>query len=208
MEGTGGGILGPLTVGVLAVQGGVREHVDLLDAQGVRTSMVRVPADLVGPHGSRIDALVLPGGESSVIVRLMKIFGLWEPVRSAVAGGLPTLGTCAGMILLADQVLDPAPGQGSLHSLDITVQRNAFGSQVDSAEATVDTVEGPVSAAFIRAPVVTRVGAGVAVIARRREVIVGVRQAAITGLAFHPELTGETRFHERLIADATLVRAA
>ncbi len=208
MEGTGGGILGPLTVGVLAVQGGVREHVDLLDAQGVRTSMVRVPADLVGPHGSRIDALVLPGGESSVIVRLMKIFDLWEPVRSAVAGGLPTLGTCAGMILLADQVLDPAPGQDSLHSLDITVQRNAFGSQVDSAEATVDTVEGPVSAAFIRAPVVTRVGAGVAVIARRREVIVGVRQAAITGLAFHPELTGETRFHERLIADATLVRAA
>lgn len=200
--------MGPLTVGVLAVQGGVREHVDLLDAQGVRTSMVRVPADLVGPHGSRIDALVLPGGESSVIVRLMKIFDLWEPVRSAVAGGLPTLGTCAGMILLADQVLDPAPGQDSLHSLDITVQRNAFGSQVDSAEATVDTVEGPVSAAFIRAPVVTRVGAGVAVIARRREVIVGVRQAAITGLAFHPELTGETRFHERLIADATLVRAA
>lgn len=188
-------------VGVLGLQGGVSEHIELLDALGVRTRWVRTPSDLIGADGVRLDAIVLPGGESSVIDRLLRMFDLFEPLRSVIGAGLPTLGTCAGLILLADQVLDPAPGQRSLQLLDVTVRRNAFGSQVDSAEVGLETVDGPVKVAFIRAPQVVEVGPGVEVIARRGEAIVGVRAGAITGLAFHPEVTGEPRFHQRLLAD-------
>lgn len=190
-----------VTVGVLGLQGGVSEHAELLDGLGVRTTLLRTPGDLLGPDGLRVDAVVLPGGESSVIDRLLRTFDLFEPLRTAIAGGLPTLGTCAGLILLATTVLDPAPGQQSLAVLDATVRRNAFGSQVDSAEVELDTSEGTVSVAFIRAPQVVACGPQVEVIARRGEAIVGVRQGAITGLAFHPEVTGEARFHQRLIAD-------
>jgi pyridoxal 5'-phosphate synthase pdxT subunit len=190
------------TVGVLALQGGVAEHVELLESLGARTILLRTPADLLGPDGLRIDAVVLPGGESSVIDRLLRTFGLYDPLREAIEAGLPTLGTCAGLILLANRVEDPAPGQQSLAVLDATVLRNAFGSQVDSAEVDLETTDGPVKVAFIRAPRVIATGPSVEIIARRGEAIVGVRQGLITGIAFHPELTGETRFHRRLLADA------
>ena len=191
-----------MRVGVLALQGGVREHVRLLDGLGARVELLRVPADLAGPDGLRVDGLVLPGGESSTIDRLLRTFGLFEPLRDAIASGLPALGTCAGLVLLADHVLDPAPGQQSLGVLDVTVQRNAFGPQVESAEVDLETTDGPVRVAFIRAPRVVEWGPGVTVLARLGGGVVGVRQGSITGVAFHPELTGETRFHRRLLEDA------
>ncbi|MFZ0530682.1 MAG: pyridoxal 5'-phosphate synthase glutaminase subunit PdxT [Propionicimonas sp.] len=194
---------GEPTVGVLALQGGVREHVRLLEGLGARVALLRTPRDLEGPHGLRVDAVVLPGGESSTIDRLLRSFGLFDPLRDAIASGLPTLGTCAGLVLLARRIQDPAPGQQSLGVLDATVQRNAFGPQVDSAEVDLETTDGPVRVAFIRAPRVVEHGAGVDVLARRAGSVVGVRQGLITGLSFHPELTGETRFHQRLVAEAS-----
>ena len=196
---------GRRTVGVLALQGGVREHAELLLGLGASVRYLRTSADLAGPDGLRVDALVLPGGESSTIDRLLRVFELFEPLRDAVAAGLPTLGTCAGLVLLARTVLDPAPGQGSLGVLDVDVRRNAFGSQVDSAEVGLDTTLGPATVAFIRAPRVERVGAGVEVLARRGSsdgegAVVAVRQGTITGVSFHPELTGETIFHASLLA--------
>lgn len=188
-------------VGVLALQGGVREHQQLLEALGAKVVLVRTPADLTGPDGLRIDGLVLPGGESSTIDRLLRTFGTFDPLRDAIIAGLPTLGTCAGLVLLADRVIDPAPGQQSLQVLDVTVRRNAFGPQVDSAEVDLTTIDGPVRVAFIRAPLVTKTGRGVQVLARHLGGVVGVRQGRITGIAFHPELTGETVFHRRLLAD-------
>jgi len=193
---------GRRTVGVLALQGGVREHAELLLALDASVTYLRTPSDLAGPDGLRVDALVLPGGESSVIDRLLRVFDLVEPLRHAVAAGLPTLGTCAGLVLLARTVLDPAPGQGSLGLLDVDVRRNAFGSQVDSAEVRLDTTLGPARVAFIRAPRVERVGAGVEVLARRDDAVVAVRQGPVTGVSFHPELTGETLFHRLLLAPA------
>ncbi len=189
------------TVGVLALQGGVREHQLLLEGLGVRVALLRTPADLAGPDGLRVDGIVLPGGESSTIDRLLRTFGLFDPLRAAIVGGLPTLGTCAGLVLLADRILDPAPGQQSLAVLDVTVQRNAFGPQVDSAVVDLASTLGPARVAFIRAPRVTGLGRGVEVLARRGDAVVGVRSAGITGIAFHPELTGELLFHRRLLAD-------
>ena len=195
--------MSPATVGLLALQGGVREHADLVAGLGARAALLRTPSDLLGPDGLRVDALVLPGGESSTIDRLLRLFDLADPLADAVAAGLPTLGTCAGLILLARTVLDPAPGQGSLRALDVDVRRNAFGSQVDSAEVdlptTIDADLGPARVAFIRAPLVERVGAGVEVVARRDGAVVGVRCDSVLGLAFHPELTGEPRFHRWLL---------
>ncbi|WP_425309539.1 pyridoxal 5'-phosphate synthase glutaminase subunit PdxT [Ammonicoccus fulvus] len=181
-------------VGVLALQGGVREHASLLESLGARVRPVRRPADLAG-----LEALVLPGGESSVLDRLSRTFGLFEPMREAIAAGLPTLGTCAGLVLLAADVIDPAPGQQSLGLLDIGVRRNAFGGQVHSAETLLDTELGPVRAAFIRAPEVVRVGPGVDVLARWNEAIVAVRAGHVVGLSFHPELTGDPTFHSELL---------
>ena len=192
-----------VTIGVLALQGGVAEHVRVLQELDARTVPLRTPSDLLGPDGLRVDALVLPGGESSTIDRLLRTFGLFEPLRTAITDGLPTLGTCAGLILLAREVLDPAPGQQSLGVLDVAVRRNAFGSQVDSAELDLETTDGPVRVAFIRAPEVVAVGPGVDVLARRGDAVVAVRSGVVTGLAFHPELTGEARFHRRLLAAAS-----
>lgn len=187
------------TVGVLALQGGVAEHVRLLEGLGANAVPVRAPSDLIGPDGPRVDALVLPGGESSAIDKLLRIFDLAEPLRDLVASGLPTLGTCAGLVLLATDVIDPAPGQQSLGVLDVSVQRNAFGPQVDSAETALETTLGPVKVAFIRAPIVTRLGADVEKLATWQGRIVAVRQGPITGISFHPELTGDRTFHRALL---------
>lgn len=190
-------------IGVLALQGGVVEHLKLLTGLGIDPISVRRPAQL-----DDLDGIVLPGGESSTIDRLLRLFGLAEPLAAKIRSGLPTLGTCAGLILLANRVLDPAPGQQSLQVLDITVRRNAFGPQVDSEQTTVTTSDGPVRAAFIRAPEVVEVGAGVRVIGRHQGRVVAVRSGVVTGISFHPELTGDTTMHRQLVASARRWRAA
>ncbi len=186
-------------VGVVALQGGVREHVELLASLGADPVPLRRPADLIGPDGLRVDAVVLPGGESSTIDRLLRLFGLGEPLNAAIRDGLPTLGTCAGLIQLASRIEDPAPGQAGFGALDVTVRRNAFGRQIDSAETLLDTAWGPAQVAVIRAPEVVSYGPSVTPIATLHDRVVGVTQGSITGIAFHPELTGETLFHRRLL---------
>ncbi len=180
-------------VGVLALQGDVREHVRALTAAGARPVLLREPADLAG-----IDGLVVPGGESTAIGRLLDVFGLVEPLRQRLAEGLPAYGSCAGMVLLADEVVDGLPGQPLLHGLDVTVRRNAFGRQVDSFETDLP-VAGlpgePVRAVFIRAPWVERVGPGVEVLAEAGGHPVAVRQGDLLATSFHPELTGDPRVH-------------
>ncbi len=185
-------------VGVLALQGDVREHLAALRRLGCAASAVRRPAEL-----AVVDALVVPGGESTTIVRLARTFGLLEPLRARVTSGMPTLGTCAGMVLLADRVLDGAPGQETLGGLDVTVRRNAFGRQVASFEDEVDLVgaAGPVPAVFIRAPWVESVGSGVEVLGRVARGpaagrIVAVRQGPLLATSFHPEMGGDDRVHE------------
>ena len=186
-------------VGVVALQGGVREHIELLTSLDADPVPLRQPADLVGSDGLRVDAVVLPGGESSTIDRLLTMFGLGEPLSAAIAAGLPTLGTCAGLIQLAAHIEDPAPGQRSFGVLDVAVRRNAFGRQIDSAEIRLDTSWGPAQVAFIRAPEVVSYGPSVTPVATLHDRIVAVTQGSITGIAFHPELTGETMFHRRLL---------
>lgn len=188
------------TVGVLALQGGVADHALLLEQLGARVVLVKKPEQL-----TELDALVLPGGESTTIDRLSRILGLREPLIEAISAGLPTLGTCAGLIMLARSIADPAPGQQSLGLLDVEVGRNAFGSQVDSAETTLTWQDAagsarPVRAAFIRAPRVISWGEKVEVAARYRSEVVGVRQENLLGISFHPELTGDTTVHEELLS--------
>lgn len=189
-----------MRVGVLALQGGVREHANLLAELGAEPVLVRRPDQL-----RDLDALALPGGESSVIDRLARSTGLFDPLRRLIADGLPTLATCAGLILLAQGVLDPAPGQQSLGVLDVDVRRNAFGPQLASAEVPLATRWGLASVAFIRAPAVERVGADVQVLAQHAGRVVAVQQGSIIGLAFHPELTGELLFHQHLLGLVRLV---
>jgi len=193
----------PVVVGVLALQGGVAEHVGLLKGLGAEVRLARRAADLAG-----LDALVLPGGESSTMSRLLVTLGLLGPLRDAAASGLPVLGTCAGLILLAREVLDPAPGQVTLGVLDVIVRRNAFGPQVESAEVDLPTSLGPTRVAFIRAPQLVSVGEGVEVLARLGESVVAVRQGPVVGLAFHPELTGDPTFHADLLRRASKARSA
>lgn len=190
-------------VGVLALQGGVAEHERMLAGLGATPVPVRSPAHVVG-----LDALVIPGGESSVLDRLVDVAGLREPLLEAVGGGLPTLGTCAGLVLLAARVENPAPGQRSLGVLDVTVRRNAFGRQVDSVETWASwRVSGSpdrIRAAAIRAPEVLDVGPGVEVVSTMAvdgvERVVGVRCGAVLAISLHPELTGDTTAHEALLA--------
>ncbi|MEV5071610.1 pyridoxal 5'-phosphate synthase glutaminase subunit PdxT [Microbacterium sp. LMI12-1-1.1] len=181
-------------VGVLALQGDVREHVRVLTELGAEVTTVRRPAELAA-----IDGLVLPGGESSVIDKLSRAFGMREPVRAAIAAGMPVYGTCAGLILLADRITDGIVGQQTFGGLDVTVRRNAFGSQVDSFEVDLDVPalgEPPVHAVFIRAPLVEEAGDGVERLAALDDGrVVAVRQGSLLGTAFHPEVTGEHRFH-------------
>ena len=178
-------------VGVLALQGDVREHLAALRAAGAEPVEVRGVVDLAG-----LDGIVLPGGESTTMGRLLTVFELLEPLRGALTAGLPVYGTCAGMVLLADQVRDGRPGQPTLGGLDVVVRRNAFGRQVDSFEAQLELDGvGEVHGVFIRAPWVEQVGAGVEVLARVGEHPVAVRQGHLLATSFHPELTGDGRVH-------------
>lgn len=183
-------------IGVLAVQGDVREHLTALRACGADAFGVRRPGELAD-----CDGLVLPGGESTTMIKLLRIFGLLEPLRSEIAAGLPVLGTCAGMVLLADRILDGAAGQETVGGLDVTVRRNAFGRQVDSFEDDIDYagLTEPVHAVFIRAPWVEEVGAGVEVLATAAGHPVAVRQGRMLATAFHPEVGGDTRIHARFL---------
>jgi len=184
-------------VGVLALQGGVREHALAVQTAGGSWCPVRRPEDLDG-----IDALIIPGGESTTIGRLAGIYGLIDPLRSAIAGGLPTFGTCAGMILLAAGVT--GGDQPQLGVLDIIVERNAFGRQNESFEAdlAIDGLDEPFPAVFIRAPWVAKVGGGVEVVAAIDDHPVMVRQDNILASSFHPELTGDVRIHTMLLEAA------
>jgi pyridoxal 5'-phosphate synthase pdxT subunit len=185
-------------IGVLALQGDVREHLAALRAQGAEALAVRRLEEL-----ATVDGLVLPGGESTTMVKLADRFGLLEPLRAAVRGGLPVYGSCAGMILLADRILDAPPDQETVGGLDVTVRRNAFGRQVDSFESDIafeGLAGGPVHAVFIRAPWVEEAGEGVVVLARvvggaADGKIVAVRQGNLVATSFHPELTGDRRVH-------------
>lgn len=195
------------TVGVLALQGDVREHLAALEACDVRAVAVRRRGEL-----DAVDALVLPGGESTTMSRLLETFELLDPLRVRVAAGMPAYGSCAGMILLAAEVIDGRPDQRQIGGLDVVVRRNAFGRQVDSFECDLDVtgVEGdPVRAVFIRAPWVEKVGEQVEVLAsvprgqgagEAAGRIVAVRQGMVLATAFHPELTGDGRVH-RLFCD-------
>ena len=176
-------------VGVLALQGDVREHARVLDGLGAEVSLVRRPVELAA-----VDGLVIPGGESSVIDKLSRAFDMREPIRGAIAAGMPMYGTCAGMILLADRITDGIQGQQTFGGLDVTVRRNAFGSQVDSFETDLDV---PVlHAVFIRAPLVEESGPDVERLAELEDGrVVAVRQGPLLATAFHPEVTGEHRFH-------------
>ncbi len=185
-------------IGVLALQGDVREHVAALTAAGADARPVRRRGEL-----DAVDGLVVPGGESTTISKLVDIFELREPIDKRIADGLPVYGSCAGMIMLAGEVLDGRPDQRGFAGIDMTVRRNAFGRQVDSFEAPVEVAGvagGPFHAVFIRAPWVERVGDGVEVLgtvtggpAAGR--IVAVRQGNLLATSFHPELTGDRRLH-------------
>jgi 5'-phosphate synthase pdxT subunit len=185
-----------MRVGVLALQGDFREHLLALEECGVNASMIRRPSEL-----AKVDALVLPGGESTAIANLARIFEMFEPLNARIAGGMPVYGSCAGMILLADRVLDAAVGQETFGGLDITVRRNAFGRQVDSFETDLEfagITNPPVRAVFIRAPWVESVGPNVEVLATFDHAV-AVRQGALLATSFHPELTGDNRIHRFFI---------
>ncbi|GGU42313.1 pyridoxal 5'-phosphate synthase glutaminase subunit PdxT [Streptomyces daghestanicus] len=192
-------------IGVLALQGDVREHLVALAAADAVARPVRRPGELDG-----VDGLVIPGGESTTISKLAVLFGMMEPLRARVRAGLPVYGTCAGLIMLADKILDPRSGQETIGGIDMIVRRNAFGRQNESFEAAVDIegVEGdPVEGVFIRAPWVESVGAGIEVLAEHEGHIVAVRQGNALATSFHPELTGDHRVH-RLFTDMVRARGA
>ena len=184
-------------IGVLALQGDVREHVAMLERAGARAVPVRRPRELAD-----LDGIVLPGGESTTMYKLARTFDMFEPLREAIRDGLPAYGTCAGMIMLADQIEGGVPGQETIGGLDVVVRRNAFGRQVDSFEADLDVEDlvDPFHALFIRAPWVEKVGQEVEVVARVASGaavgrIVAVRQANLLATSFHPEITGDHRMH-------------
>lgn len=186
-----------LKLGVLALQGDFREHLQVLDRIGVPSLAVKRESEL-----SEIDGLILPGGESTVFQKLSQAYGLFEPIRSAIANGLPVFGTCAGLIMLADRIEDGIEGQQTFGGLDIVVRRNAFGGQLESFEADLafSGIVGPVHAAFIRGPIIEQVGPGVEVLAQLHDGrVVAVRQKNLLGISFHPEVTGEDRIHHMFV---------
>ncbi|QHC58465.1 pyridoxal 5'-phosphate synthase glutaminase subunit PdxT [Rathayibacter sp. VKM Ac-2760] len=194
-----------LRVGVLALQGDFREHAHVLRELGAEVVLVRRPSELASVAG-----LVIPGGESTVMDKLSRLFGLAEPVQEAIAAGLPVYGTCAGLIMLADRVLDRIDGQSSFGGLDVTVRRNAFGNQLDSFETDLDIAgigDPPMHAVFIRAPVVEALGERATALATLPDGrIVAVEQDNLLGTAFHPEITGDYRFHELFLRRVAAIR--
>jgi 5'-phosphate synthase pdxT subunit len=191
----------PPTVGVFALQGDVREHLQALTRLGAAALPVRRPAEL-----DRCDGLVIPGGESTTMAKLARTFELFEPLQKRIQQGMPVFGTCAGMIMLAERVEDAAAGQETLGGLDVTVRRNAFGRQVDSFETDLGFagLDAPVHAVFIRAPWVERTGPGVEVLARVGEGeatgrIVAVRQGPLLATSFHPEVGDDDRIHRHFL---------
>lgn len=191
-----------VTVGILALQGDIREHHRALIAAGCVARSVRRPQDLAD-----VDGLILPGGESTTMIRLARSFGLLDPLRDAVAAGLPMYGSCAGMILLANHIVDGAAGQTSIGGIDMVVRRNAFGRQVDSFETCLDVegiAGGCLRAVFIRAPWVEQLGPAARPLARVDHSeqaaaagrVVVIRQGPLLATSFHPELTGDLRIHE------------
>ncbi|WP_328975428.1 pyridoxal 5'-phosphate synthase glutaminase subunit PdxT [Streptomyces canus] len=184
-------------IGVLALQGDVREHLVALAAADAVARPVRRPDEL-----AEVDGLVIPGGESTTISKLAVLFGVMEPLRARVRAGMPVYGTCAGLIMLADKILDPRSGQETIGGIDMIVRRNAFGRQNESFEAAVD-VKGvggdPVEGVFIRAPWVESVGVEAEVLAEHEGHIVAVRQGNALATSFHPELTGDHRVHSLFV---------
>lgn len=187
-------------VGVLALQGAFREHVGALARLGADVREVRTPAELDGLQG-----IVLPGGESTTMDLLLDSSGLREPLAQAIAGGLPVLGTCAGLILLARDLEDGTPGQRTFQALDVTARRNGYGRQVSSFEAPVALADddAAMTGVFIRAPRLTRVGDDVEVLGTVDGEPVAVRSGTIMAATFHPELTGDDRLHARFLASLT-----
>jgi pyridoxal 5'-phosphate synthase pdxT subunit len=191
------------TIGVLALQGDVREHLAALTAAGADACRVRRPDEL-----EDVDAIVIPGGESTTIGKLLVTFDLLEPLQKRVRGGMPVFGSCAGLILLADRVLDGTSDQISVGGLDVTVRRNAFGRQVDSFEESLTVAgledSGPFHAVFIRSPWVETIGPDVVALSTIRDgvaagKVVAVRQGSLLATSFHPELTGDARIHQLFV---------
>ncbi len=184
-----------LRIGVLALQGDFREHLAVIRGFGADAVPVRRATEL-----DEIDGLIIPGGESSVMDKLSRLFGVQEPLKKAIADGLPVYGTCAGMIMLSTTILDGIVGQQSLGALDVDVRRNAFGSQTDSFEVDLAIPaigDPPLHAVFIRAPVVERVGPEVTTLAALEDGrVVAVQQGNLLATSFHPEMTDDHRFHE------------
>ena len=192
-----------MKVGVLALQGAFREHREVLDALGVDAVEVRTPEAL-----GALDALILPGGESTTMSRLLDTSGLREPLGARLADGLPVLGTCAGLILLAREVEDGRPDQRSFGTVDVTVRRNAYGRQRDSFEADLAVGglrEGPFRGVFIRAPGIERVGPGVEILASHGDRAVFAREGVAYVTSFHPELSGDLRVHQLFLERGSLL---
>jgi pyridoxal 5'-phosphate synthase pdxT subunit len=183
-------------VGVLALQGAFAAHQRVLADLGVQSCQVRTPDHLDG-----IDALVIPGGESTTMSKLLESSGLFHPIAALIDHGMPVFGTCAGMILLASQVLDGRPDQRTFSALDIAVRRNGYGRQIDSFEADIDVtgLDEPFHAVFIRAPKIESAGPGVEVLATHDGAPVMVRSGAVTVASFHPEISGDARLHAQFV---------
>ncbi len=190
------------TVGVLALQGAFAAHAAIVERLGLPTIEVRTKEQL-----DQIDALVMPGGESTTMSMLLERSGMLEPLRCRVLDGLPVLGTCAGLILLSAEILDGRTDQHALGAIDLTVRRNGYGRQIASFEAdlAIEGLEQPFHSIFIRAPMIERVGPGVQVLATVDDIAVLCREGSVTVAAFHPELAGDDRLHHRWLVDAGLL---
>ena len=184
-----------MQVGVLALQGAFAAHSDCLTSIGVQSIEVRTPEQL-----SSVDALLMPGGESSTMSQLLESSGLFEPIAARIADGMPVFGTCAGMILLASEILDGRSDQQNFSAIDISVRRNAFGRQVDSFEATIKSSVGDFHGVFIRAPRIERVGDQVEILGSINDEPVLVRQGNVLAASFHPELSNDARLHEYFVS--------
>ena len=184
-----------MQVGVLALQGAFAAHSDCLTSIGVQSIEVRTPEQL-----SSVDALLMPGGESSTMSQLLESSGLFDPIAARIADGMPVFGTCAGMILLASEILDGRSDQRNFSAIDISVRRNAFGRQVDSFEATIKSSVGDFQGVLIRAPRIERVGDQVEILGSINDEPVLVRQGNVLAASFHPELSNDARLHEYFVS--------